>query len=796
MKNIGFTLVAVSLLAIGIGASAIIFRAVDALLLRALPVHRPAELVRMVQRLPTIGTRSAFFYTFYSGLRHSTTLAGAFGQLTVRAALTDPMPPEQVSVDLITPEYFDLLGVTPRYGRTLTASDFNEKEATPPAVLSYDFWRRRFNGDPHAVGRSIKLHGHIFSIVGVMSSEFNGISVESAPAIRVPLSAFPLLATSKEQRRVEDAVLEVCGRMKPGVSRSRAQDECRAIFYSTMKTYPKILSAGLDLEPLNRGVSVLRGRLSGTLRFLTALVVIIQVIICANLAGLFLARNASRSGELAVRLALGASRAQLVRQVLVEGTMLSAMSTIGALLIANFASPLVVDALPPIRDLTTNILAVTIDLRPDSRVLFFSLAASVLTVVLLGAAPAIQVSRMSADSILRGVRFRTNWRGRRALLIGEVALCFVLLSVAGLLASTFQELRGMSAGFDREHLATFTVAPSVAGYKADQLRALRLALVARVQKLPGVRSTGTASIGVMRGSGIKMTVVPEGQRATDGGYPNTSVNIVSPGYFDTMGMRIIAGRNFVNSDNPNTRPQKVLVNESFVHSLVPDHSAVGQRFGSGSSDDFVIIGVVTDAKYRSLREPMTPIFYSLADASDFVLYVRTAMRPEEIINPVRKVISALDPLLPVAEAGTLAGEVNASLAPERLAAVLASAFGVVAAILTTIGIYGLFTYMVGQRRHEIAIRVALGADSWDITEMIGSQVLAIVVVGLVLGLGAMLLLDSLIRSLLYGVSPTDSKTLIAASVLVGLIAVISAIVPILRIGRMDPSETLRRESVP
>jgi putative ABC transport system permease protein len=425
-------------------------------------------------------------------------------------------------------------------------------------------------------------------------------------------------------------------------------------------------------------------------------------------------------------------------------------------------------------------------------VLIFAIGASLATALLFGLAPALAASRVSLDGVLRGARSSRAGRLRPALVVFQVALCTMLLAGAGLLIRSFRQLHSMDPGFDAGHAVTFTVYPGLSGYSQAQCDKLRLALLDRVRALPGVMSAASASRAVMRGSGIKMSTRPEGQTITDADSLNTSENTVSPEYFDTMGMRILAGRGFQESDR-DAKPPRILINETLAHQFFPHAHPVGRRLWNGLGALWEIIGVVNDAKYRSLREPMTPTLYNLGSDDIFILIVRTRMRPDTFIQPVRRELAALDPALPFIEIHTLAEEVDSSTASEHLTATLASLFGLLAAMLAALGIYGLLAYSVAQRRREIGIRMAVGARPGDIARMIGRQALAMVAVGTVAGLAAAWELAPAIRSLLYGVAPSDGVSLGAAAAFVIAVSALGAAIPAGRATRVEPAAALRDE---
>lgn len=815
-KSPGFTLLAAGLLAAGIGATTVIFSAVDAVMLRPLPVKHPEELVRMVQITPQLGTRSSFSYLFYENLRdHATALSAVFGEQEEPVAMNQPWPAEELRVTLVTPEFFEALGVPAMYGRTLTRADASEAPGAPPAVLSYAFWRRRFNANPSAIGQMITLKGQKFAIVGVMPREFNGISADTSPDVRVPIRVIRLLRDNGngEGRHPEQlANLSIAARLGPRVSRAEAQDQCLPLFRASAVEFANRyfhdrsaeveLRRGMQLEPIERGVSILRDKFGTALMLLVASVGLLLLIVCANVAGLLLARGAARREEIAVRLALGATRPRIARQMLTESALLALIGAIGGLLLAWISAPLITRLFPPLRDLYTERLRLAIRVGIDGRLLAFSIAISCACVLLAGLAPAISLARTNLDAVLRGARSASGWHGRQALIVFQIALCTTLLAGAGLLMRTFAQLRGLDAGFDSEHIVTFTANPELESYTEAQARSLWSALTGRVREIPGVESVAVASRPLMRGSGIKTTVAPVGERTTDQDFLNTSINSVSQEYFRTMRMRIVDGRDFIAEDaSRKDRPLPRIVNQAFVRKFLPHTEPVGRLFGGGRGDepvtaDYEIVGVVSDAKYRSLREPMTPTVYSIwAPGGDpFQLLVRTSARPESVIDPVRRALASIDPALPFTEINTMSAEIDASVAPERTTATLASLFGISAALLAAVGIYGLLAYAVTQRRREIGIRMAIGARSADIAVMIGSQALVMAVAGVVMGLAAAFVTAPWIRSLLYGVAPSDPATLIFAALFVIFISAIAAALPALRAARVEPAIALREEN--
>jgi predicted permease len=813
----GSTLIVTILLALGIGASCAIFSALDAVMLKRLPVRHPEQLYWVITNRPQLGKRSYMPRSLYRALGdrasqdQSSAATDAFGFQEQFTAITEPGPAEQIRVHLVTPNYFSALGAGTALGRALAPNDVDA------AVLSYGFFEQRFNGDPRAIGRSMVLHGHRFTVVGVMPRELNGTSMDTAPQVRVPLVALPSFLDASSSAAVagpltaeqieKEFELDLSVRLRPGVSVAQAAGEINSI----RRAVAPEDTTEVELEPLEHGTSRLRDRFSGALMFLVGAVGMLLLIVCANIAGLLLARFASRRQQIAVRLALGATRVRLVRQMLTESALLAAIGGAGGVLIALAAIPLLQRAIPPMRDFSSETVPLMLHFRLDFRVLAFSLLLCLATAILFGVAPAMQASRTAVHDVLRSARASASWRGRQALVTFEVALCTVLLAGAGLLMRTFLQLEHLDAGFDRDHVVTFTVNPSLMGYSPQQADSVGKAWMEKARAMPGVASVSVASLGLMRGSGMKMTVGVPGQRITPADFLNTTTNVVTEDYFDTMGMRIAAGRGFAETDRlpdnfvavpiEQRRPARIIVNETFARHFFPGENPIGRNLGPNSADGVIrpfyeVIGVVSDAKFRSLREPVPPTMYSLRSrASDnrFVLHVRTANRPDSIINSVREALHSIDPQLPIVEIHTLAEEVSASLASERLVATLASIFGGLAALLTAVGLYGLLAYAVAQRTREIGIRMALGARLSHISRTIGGEALVMVAGGLAAGIVATFLVAPAVRSLLYGIGTHDALTLCFTVVFLLAVAAAATAVPIFRALRIDPATALRQE---
>jgi predicted permease len=813
-KSPVFTATAALLLAVGISANTLIFSVVNALLLRPLPVSHPENLVRLIEVHPNDFVTWDLPYNLCDALAsRDTSFSEVICQGETDVAFTDGTSTERVRVHLVSPNFFSSLGVHAYLGRGLTAED--DRTASMNAVLSYDFWQRRFRRDVSVLGRSIILRGHPFTIVGVSPEGFNGLAVDTSPDIRVPASVDRSLIEPYPDMNPAARPLfaQIFGRLRDGVSIERANTEVDPLLHAALddlEIFPpakgaaparSVINSRLQVESVATGVSTLRAQFSRGLEVLMTGVALLLLMACANVAGLLLARSAVRARELGIRLALGASPARIVRQLLTEGLLLALLGGITGALLTYASLPLLVHGLPPIRDRAAVLqpLAVRIDI--DLRVLGFAMVITLLTVVLFALSAALRGARTDVASAMKaGGATTQRLLPRKMIVMAQVAVCTLILIGAAALVETLERMRSMKPGFDRDHVVTFTIDPGLRGYKPEQSRALSKTLLAEASALPGTAAVGIASRGLMRGTGLKATFGAAGARVNATDFLNSSLNAVTPGYFETMGMRVLAGRDF-NWFDHRTTPRKVIVNQTFARRFFPGRNPIGQRFGapgpSGAAKaDDEIIGVVSDAKYRSLREPVPPTVYSpVVDGFDsgFILHVRAHQRPDVMVEPVREVLHSLDPELPFIEVRTLREEVEASLWQERLLAALSTIFGAIAALMASIGLYGALDYAVKSRTREIGVRMALGAQPRRIISLLSRETLLLIGSGVALGLCAYAAAAVWMRRVLYDVHPWEPIAVVSSMLLVGLIAVIAAAPAAYRAVRIDPASALRME---
>jgi predicted permease len=809
-KTPGFALAAIALLAVGIGGTAVVFSLADALLFRPLALPRPAEIVRMVSVLPGRPAISYFPYAYFEEWRARTrTLSATFAEADVDASLMEGAGSRLVRVGIVSADYFSALGAAPALGRLPGSGDEWAAGGELRAVLSYQFWQTRFHGEPGALGQVLRLNGQPFVVAGVLPRGVNGTAVEGGPAIRVPLIAGKYLGRGDDPKGWGD--WEIAGRLHRGVTLRQAEEESvsalrAAIMAVESRTGPlteggrtEIERDDYRLESIERGVSALRTRFGTGLRALFGGVALLLLLACANIAGLLLARAAGREREMAVRAALGATRARLVRHWLAESALLAAAGGLAGLLLAQVCLPVVNGALPVVRDVGNLLLPVSLDAALDWRVFAFTLAVCTAAALLAGLAPAWHAWRANLNDSLKSIApDPRRARLRMLLTVAQVAIGTLVLAVSALLVTTLHRLASAPAGFDRDHVITFTMDTGFARYTAEQNRDLALRLEREARAIPGVAQASTASRSLMRGSGFKTAVALPGMRS--GHELNASTNKVSPAWFETMGITILAGRGLAETDGAQRTPAPVMVNQSFVRRFFPQGEPLGRQFGVGrdqmATAAFEIVGVVSDSRYRSFREPFQPTLFSCfcgtrTGDSVFQLEVRSAGPPERVIAPVESMMRKIDPRLPFREVRTLRRDVDDSLWAERTLAAVGSGLSLLAAVIACVGLYGLLAYTLAQRRGEIGIRMALGARPADIGRATLLRVAAILISGAAIGIAAAVSAARLMESMLFEAGPTDWAAHGAAVAVMLASGLAAAALPAWRASHVDPWEALR-----
>ncbi|MGA2096626.1 MAG: ABC transporter permease [Candidatus Acidiferrum sp.] len=817
-KNPGFTAVAIATLALGIGANTAIFSLINAVMLQTIPVRAPQQLVVMKwsahSRPQNIGTSSfgdcagtnwsskpasscSFSYPMFQEIRNQKDIFSGVATFAGPAQL-DLSGNGTASIargELVSGDYFQTLGVSPAAGRVLQPAD--EKPGSEGVtVLSYAYWQTAFGASPSAIGKSIKLNGVPFTIVGVADPGFTRLSPGRFQDMWLPLSQANALrlhwGSGPEPDR--DWWLTIVGRLKSGISRGQAESALSLLFRNQIiekKLLKEADNPQVALIPAQEGLSGVRGRLSQPLFILMVAVGIVLLISCANVAGLMLSRATSRDKEIAVRLALGAGRGRIVRQLLTESVMLSlGGAALGILLAYWGASGLAA------------FVSSQIDVAPDATVLVFTVGIAALTGILFGLAPAFRGTRVNVAPALKanagnfsGASFGA---GRRfglgsGLVVAQVALSVIVLAGAGLIVRTLANLKNIDPGFNTQNILQFGIDPTLTGiYKDDQVEPLYRELTRRLSALPGVTSVSYSSDTLLDGSLWSSDVQVEGR--ADKSTVETQMLAIGPDFFETMKIPLVSGRTLTTADAESTHPVAI-VNREFVRRFVENGQPLGLHFGGTDPKEpqYEIVGVVGDTKYAGLRDNIDPTAYIPVQKGGVHFALRTAMDPLSLTPSARKVVSELNNNLPLFDVKTQTERIERLLLNERMLARLASLFGLLALLLACIGIYGLLAYEVARRTREIGIRAALGAQRFDVLKLVGKQGLALVIAGALLGIAGAVGVTRPLQSLLFGVQPTDPLTLLAVSVLLLVVGLAACYIPARRATKVDPMVALRYE---
>jgi predicted permease len=825
-KSPGFTFVAILSLTLGIGANTAIFTLLNAILLRPLPVQSPRELILFGDGDAEGSTNSVpdgrwqlFSRSFFHDLRQKdTSLSGIAAvdstQFDTKASIAGAAY-QTSRVNLVSGSYFSVLGVPAFLGRTTSESDDSAEGAGPVAVASYAWFQRQFNGDPSALGKTIRIQSHDYTLVGVARPGFYGFTVGQSTDLWIPLSmekAFSRPGWNGLGDRFFQS-LYLIGRLKPGVTAAQASAETNLLFKQIIRSYlgsqpsqkqlDGLAHASIEITPGGRGVSHLRRAFSVPLMILMAIVALVLLIACANIANMLLARGVARTREVAVRMALGASRRRLVFQLLTESLLLALLGAAAGVALAWKASAVLLNLATPGPN------PVPLNLTPDLAVLGFTLGVTVLTALLFGTLPAFRATGLEFTPALKDGRgsSSTTTRGAlaRSLIVGQVALSVVLLVVAGLFVRSLINLSDVHTGFDKHNVLVFSLDSSTANLPRgtpEEIRSVRLQeqIEARVQTIPGVQSDSFSFFTFDQGAWSEQ-VLFQGVPRTPGSGDQVFFNITGNGFFSTMGIPLIEGRTFNAQDTQNA-PKVAVINQTMAHRFFPNGSAVGHRFGLGETPEhpgeIEVIGVVKDAKYIELDEgtlmaayfPCTnnPGFYG-----NFAVRYAPGANRQEIVSRTRRAIAEINSNILVNSVGSLEEQVDNSIATQSLIARLSSFFGIIAVFLACIGTYGLLSYSVARRTSEFGIRLALGARSHMLLWMILRECILLLALGLALGVPVALSSTRVLKSVLYELSPLDPTSISIAIVAVTVMTIAAAWLPARRATKIDPMHALRAE---
>jgi predicted permease len=825
-KSPAFTAVAILSLALGIGANTAIFSLIDALLLRQLPVVNPQELVALTNPADSgtsIGTstgeRGTLSTREYEALRdHTRVFSGMFAaqsELDRSNASVDGKPPEEVRTRIVSGGYFIVLGTTAAAGRVFTPADEHGPGSAPYAVISYAFWQRRFNRSPTALGSTMRIGKADLTIIGIAQPRFQGEAVGAAPDAWIPLEMQPLVMPGRmwlqdDPARIAEKVmwLHVIGRLKPGVTRQQAQANVDVVFKQIVaeefskisKTNPGLLKQSLKVHDAGNGISSLRGDFANPLYVLMGVVGLVLIIACANVANLLLARATSRQKEMGVRLALGAGRARIVRQFLNESLMLAVGGGLIGALIAIVGVRLLMVVVQDPRD------AMTLDVRPDLRVLLFTVAVCLATGIVFGLAPAWRSAQVNVAGTLKEAgRGLTGSAGRmslgKLLVVGQIAISVMLLIGAGWFVRTLSNLQSVNLGYPRERLVLVDIDLLSAGYSGERLPVTYNELRDRLARIPGVRAISYSENGLFSGSESGDRISVEGYKPGTEKDAHARFDEVGPDYFRIVGIPILVGRDIGPRDVESAEPVCV-VNESFAKFYFGGANPIGRHVTDEFPDTrktMTIVGVARDARDHSLRRKIDRRFYlaALQPLGEFtpslVYEVRTLGDPSLAIQAARREILAFDPAIQIGSIKTMDGLIDENLRTERLIAQLSTLFGGLALLLAAIGLYGVLSYAVAQRTGEIGIRMALGAQRRAVTGMILRETGFLIVIGVAAGVPASLACGRLLQSTLFGLKPADPITLAGALGVMLLVAAVAGYLPARRASRVDPLVALRHE---
>ena len=801
-KNPAFTAVIALSLGLGIGANVSIFTLVNAVFLKPLPVTNPAELVSLYTTdLHNPGLFQVSWQNFQDYRDKNDVFSGIAGIHGAAIALRTDAQPQQINGELVSGNYFEVLGVQAAFGRTFSPAEDRARGANPVAVLSDAFWRRQFGANPGVLGQTMILNGHPFTVIGVMRPNFQGTNAFAGPALWAPLSMYQQLSNYAkvfDSRRFLS--LNVVGRLKPGVGPQAAQAGLQSLSRELEKEYPddnqgrsiktRPLTDSL-LDPNGRHVIVTAGQL------LMTVVGLVLLIACANIANLLLVRSAGRRKEIAVRLSMGASSGRLIQQLLIESMLLSLLGGIAGLAIAAWGRSVLWSFRPPfLREGDLN-------LDMDPHVLLFALGISLITGLLFGLVPALQsrrpdlVAELKERSSTKSTHGPGFFRLRNLLVVSQVAFSLVALVGAGLFLRSMQRAQETDPGFAAKKLGVMVVNPGGQGYTQERSQIYYRQVLERVRSTPGVSAVSMASTVPLGFGGFLQSIYLDGQEATPG---NRGVlvftNSIEPRYFETMEIPVLRGRGFLDSDREGSRPVAV-INETMAKKFWPGQDAIGKRFRFHLNKYATeVLGIVKDNKYFNISEDPTPCVFQPElqfPSADMTLVFRSTGDPGRMIGTVREQVQSIDRDLLITNVFTMSNLIDQSLWAQRVAAGLLAVFGLLALVLSAVGMYGVMAYSVTQRTSEIGIRMALGARNTDVFRLVLGHGMLLVSCGLVIGLGVAFSLSRLIAGLLFGVSPADLATFASTSILLSAVAVLAILLPARRATGIDPLIALRTE---
>jgi len=817
-----FAAVAVISISLGIGANTAVFSLVDQALLRSLPVKDPGRLVLFDANGPRNGwTNSSynsdlsFSYPAYRDFRDSQQFDGVLARAPLALAVSWHGQTDRVQGEIVSGNYFQMLGTPAVIGRTLLPEDDRTPGAHPVAVLDYGYWKSRLGGDPTVLNQTFLVNAHPMTIVGVLPKLFHGVGTAEHPFVYVPMMMRAEMYSGRQDLEDRKSYwLNIFARLKPGVSlahtdtaintywRPILEQDAKAFPQWSAQTRERFLTQHLQLLPGASGISTAPEELAGPMVILAAMVGLLLLIACANVASLMIARATARQKEVAIYLALGATRWRLFRQVMVESVVISLAGGAAGVLLAYWMGDLILSMLP------ADPAVQGITAQPDARVLLFTLAVSIASGLLFGLAPAFQTTRLNLSSMLKEQASnvlcgRGHMRLRKGLVVAQVALSLVLLIAAGLFTYGLRNIEKIPAGFRTDHLLSFSVQPRLSGYQDEKLRAFYMQLHDNLAAIPGVQGVAAADVMLLAGDTSASSIEVPGYTRSEGENMSPSENWVSAGFFSVMGLPLLTGREFTLQDNASSQ-RVAVVNETFAKrffSTIQDGNVLGKTFRfNGAKNDIQIVGVVRDSKTADIREKPLAFMYfpSLQQVTGgMTFYLRTTREIASIGSELRGHVAAIDPDLPVYDIKTMERQINESLALERLVSALSGTFGAVATLLAAVGLYGVMAYLVVRRTREIGIRMALGATPGQVQHLVMREVVLLAGIGMILALLSWFpvggVIQSQMGSQLMNITGWNPLVVSSATVLLASVAFLAGFLPARRATRIQPVSALRYE---
>jgi predicted permease len=814
-----FAAVAVLSLALGIGANTAIFTLMDQILLRKLPVVAPEQLVMLYQQGSNMGSNMGIrmhSYPLYQDLQaKAEPLSEVICRRMIEASVSIDNQTERIDAEMVSGNYFSMLGVKPALGRVFNSREDDQAyQGHPVVVLSYGYWASRFARDPGVIGKKIRVNDYPMTIVGVSAQGFVGIDPVQSPQIRVPIQMKPVMAPNWGWLHMDDRRgrwVQVFGRLKPGYTIESAKAPLQGLF-TQIRAYEMTLPAAKTWSAYNReqfmkgrllvapadiGFSPVRNDFSTALVVLMCMVGLVLLIACANVANLLIARGFARQKEIAVRLSLGCGRRRLIQQLLVESLVLSGAGGLVGLAIAFWLT----------RGLLTLVPAqnspLLVSPSPDPRILAFTFTLTVATGIVFGMLPALRASRTDPWTTMKDTMGSiAGTRGslilRKGLVTAQVALSFLLLFGAGLFVRSLQNLRTTDTGVTLQNLVTFQLSPALSGYDNQRAQIFYQQLLDRLRSAPGVRSASLASVPILAGNEWDSSMSVEGYTFKDGEDMQAFMNALSPGYFEAMKIPIVDGRDFRISDAKDGEATVAIVNRRFADFFFPGRSAVGKHIGFGGNPNtklnIEIIGVVANSLYEGPREGVRrQVFIPNYGKNSAAFYIRTETGSASAYSTIRNEVRQLDAAIPVYELKTVEGQLDETLLTDRLIAMLSAGFGLVATLLASVGLYGVMAFVVAQRKKELGIRLALGAQPGFVIWIVMREVLLLLAIGLAAGIPAAMGLGQYVASQLYGIQARDPLIATSTVALLTLVSAAAGLIPAQRASRIDPMRALRQE---